>query len=206
MVPLSIAHGEEDSRVPVSEALRLWDKNTCTELMVCELEGHGFKQKSVIEFTNAAKIHFLERFCYRTRTLPAIFEMDTITVLHSLTSRQTCIVPGTFTSSGRSMSYNMIPCAERTRLGSHFSFDTHTLKHFASNKEYTRFQLIEPTDTFQQNRQSALSDTLDNSTPQEQKSSDRETGHLRADRMHSRVVYALDDSMGDSRGEGAMRK
>jgi dipeptidyl aminopeptidase/acylaminoacyl peptidase len=40
-VPLSIAHGEEDSRVPVSEALRLWDKNACTELMVCELEGHG---------------------------------------------------------------------------------------------------------------------------------------------------------------------
>jgi len=90
-VPLSIAHGEEDSRVPVGEALHLWDiasENVCMELMVCELEGHGaelgrlditrgklthsasfcpflglgFKQKSVIEFTNAAKIHFLERF------------------------------------------------------------------------------------------------------------------------------------------------
>jgi hypothetical protein len=94
-VPLSIAHGEEDSRVPLSEALRLWDKNACTELIVCELEGHGkvlqptiylerkggdipvgeltctflfcilglgFKQRSVIEFTNAATIHFLERF------------------------------------------------------------------------------------------------------------------------------------------------
>ncbi|KAI0255441.1 Alpha/Beta hydrolase protein [Lactifluus subvellereus] len=63
--PLSIAHGEEDSRVPVGEALRMWDivsKNIYMELMVCELEGHGFKQKSVIEFTNAAKIHFLERF------------------------------------------------------------------------------------------------------------------------------------------------
>jgi len=65
VVPLSIAHGEEDSRVPVGEALHLWDiasKNHYMELMVCELEGHGFKQKSVIEFTNAAKIYFLERF------------------------------------------------------------------------------------------------------------------------------------------------
>lgn len=43
-VPLSIAHGEEDSRVPVGEAMRLWDvasKNVYMELMVCELEGHG---------------------------------------------------------------------------------------------------------------------------------------------------------------------
>ncbi|KAH8993158.1 alpha beta-hydrolase [Lactarius akahatsu] len=64
-VPLSIAHGEEDSRVPVGEALSMWDivsKKVYMELMVCELEGHGFKQKSVIEFTNAAKIYFLERF------------------------------------------------------------------------------------------------------------------------------------------------
>ncbi|KAH9993047.1 alpha beta-hydrolase [Russula vinacea] len=64
-VPLSIAHGDEDSRVPVDEALQLWDiasKRVYMELMVCELEGHGFRQKSVIEFTNAAKIHFLERF------------------------------------------------------------------------------------------------------------------------------------------------
>ena len=43
-VPLSIAHGDEDSRVPLSEALQLWDiasKNVYMELMVCELEGHG---------------------------------------------------------------------------------------------------------------------------------------------------------------------
>jgi hypothetical protein len=43
-VPLSIAHGEEDSRVPVGEALRMWDiasKRVYMELMVCELEGHG---------------------------------------------------------------------------------------------------------------------------------------------------------------------
>ena len=42
-VPLSIAHGEEDSRVPVGEALRMWDiasKRVCLKLMVCELEGH----------------------------------------------------------------------------------------------------------------------------------------------------------------------
>ena len=43
-VPLSIAHGEEDSRVPIGETLRLWDiasKKVYMELMVCELEGHG---------------------------------------------------------------------------------------------------------------------------------------------------------------------
>jgi dipeptidyl aminopeptidase/acylaminoacyl peptidase len=43
-VPLSIAHGEEDSRVPVGEALRMWDitsERVYMELMVCELEGHG---------------------------------------------------------------------------------------------------------------------------------------------------------------------
>ncbi|KAH9982023.1 hypothetical protein BJV74DRAFT_879097 [Russula compacta] len=55
LVPISIAHGEENSRVPVGEALRLWDiasKRVYMELI----------QKSVIEFTNAVNIHFLERF------------------------------------------------------------------------------------------------------------------------------------------------
>jgi hypothetical protein len=96
-VPLSIAHGEEDSRVPVGEALHMWD--------IASKEGlHGvdgvrvggpryfarrkrkkmeevvfrFKQKSVIEFTNAAKIHFLERF-FQPDTAPSplrvIFEV-----------------------------------------------------------------------------------------------------------------------------------
>ncbi|KAJ7482383.1 Alpha/Beta hydrolase protein [Mycena galericulata] len=64
--PLQIAHGDTDSRVPVDQAIRMWQtvlKNGIhCELMVCEKEGHGFKQKSVIEFTNAAKLHFLERF------------------------------------------------------------------------------------------------------------------------------------------------
>ena len=45
-MPLSITHGEENSRVPVqvSEALRLWDiacGDMDVELMVCELGGHG---------------------------------------------------------------------------------------------------------------------------------------------------------------------
>ena len=44
-VPLSIAHGETDVRVPVQEAYTMWDivkKNGIpTELMICEKEGHG---------------------------------------------------------------------------------------------------------------------------------------------------------------------
>ncbi|KAJ7778634.1 Alpha/Beta hydrolase protein [Mycena maculata] len=65
-VPLQIAHGETDSRVPVDQAILMWQsvsKNGVhSELMACEKEGHGFKQTSIIEFTNAAKLHFLERF------------------------------------------------------------------------------------------------------------------------------------------------
>jgi len=67
-VPLQIAHGETDSRVPIEEALSMYDTvraRVHTELMVCEKEGHGFKQKSVIEFTNAAKVSFLERFLFK---------------------------------------------------------------------------------------------------------------------------------------------
>jgi len=65
-VPLSIAHGETDPRVPIGEAIKMWETvskgGVHTELIVCEKEGHGFKQKSVIEFVNAAKIRFLEKF------------------------------------------------------------------------------------------------------------------------------------------------
>ncbi|KAK7035827.1 Alpha/Beta hydrolase protein [Favolaschia claudopus] len=65
-VPLQIAHGDCDSRVPVDQAIRMWQTVLKTgihsELMVCEKEGHGFKQRSVIEYTNAAKLHFLERY------------------------------------------------------------------------------------------------------------------------------------------------
>ncbi|KAI0059189.1 alpha/beta-hydrolase [Artomyces pyxidatus] len=66
-IPLSIAHGENDTRIPVGEAIRMYEivsKKVHVELMVCEKEGHGFKQKSVIEFTNAAKLRFLERFLF----------------------------------------------------------------------------------------------------------------------------------------------
>ncbi|KAJ7184401.1 Alpha/Beta hydrolase protein [Mycena filopes] len=66
MAPLQIAHGESDSRVPIDQAVRMYQtvlkSGVHCELMVCEKEGHGFKQKSVIEFTNAAKLHFLERY------------------------------------------------------------------------------------------------------------------------------------------------
>ncbi|OJA12246.1 hypothetical protein AZE42_04083 [Rhizopogon vesiculosus] len=64
-VPLLITHGENDSRVTVHEAVNTYkalSKNVHTELILCEMEGHGYKQKSVIEFTNAAAILFLERF------------------------------------------------------------------------------------------------------------------------------------------------
>ncbi|KAJ7032743.1 Alpha/Beta hydrolase protein [Mycena alexandri] len=66
LAPLQIAHGDSDSRVPVDQAIRMYQtilkSGVHSELMVCEKEGHGFKQKSVIEYTNAAKLHFLERY------------------------------------------------------------------------------------------------------------------------------------------------
>lgn len=44
-VPMGISHGEKDTRVPLGEALRMWDivkKNgNVSELTVCEMEGHG---------------------------------------------------------------------------------------------------------------------------------------------------------------------
>ncbi|KAJ7253405.1 Alpha/Beta hydrolase protein [Mycena haematopus] len=64
--PLQIAHGDTDSRVPIDQAIRMWQtvlkSGVHCELMACEKEGHGFKQKSVMEYTHAAKLHFLERF------------------------------------------------------------------------------------------------------------------------------------------------
>ncbi|KAF7294658.1 hypothetical protein MIND_01002600 [Mycena indigotica] len=69
--PLQIAHGDSDSRIPVDQAVRMWQTVTKSrvhsELMVCAKEGHGFKQRSVIEFTNAAKLHFLERYLVSPR-------------------------------------------------------------------------------------------------------------------------------------------
>ncbi|KAJ7118865.1 Alpha/Beta hydrolase protein [Mycena epipterygia] len=44
-VPLQIAHGDTDSRVPVDQAIRMWQtvlkSGVHCELMVCEKEGHG---------------------------------------------------------------------------------------------------------------------------------------------------------------------
>src|ERR1700761_8597950 len=44
-VPLSICHGENDSRVTVEEAIRMYDivkrQGVHVELVVCEMEGHG---------------------------------------------------------------------------------------------------------------------------------------------------------------------
>ncbi|KAF8312932.1 alpha/beta-hydrolase [Clavulina sp. PMI_390] len=60
--PMMIAHGENDTRVPLSEAMRMWDgvkkRGVVSELVVCEGEGHG----DVIEYTNAATVYFFERF------------------------------------------------------------------------------------------------------------------------------------------------
>ena len=43
--PMCISHGENDTRVPIAEALRMWNivkKNGITsELIICEIEGHG---------------------------------------------------------------------------------------------------------------------------------------------------------------------
>lgn len=43
--PLQIAHGDTDSRIPVDQAIRMWQtvlkSGVHCELMVCEKEGHG---------------------------------------------------------------------------------------------------------------------------------------------------------------------
>ncbi|KAH7911499.1 alpha beta-hydrolase [Hygrophoropsis aurantiaca] len=64
-VPLLITHGETDTRVTIHEAINMYkviSKSVHSEFIVCEMEGHGYKQKSVIEYTNAAEILFLERY------------------------------------------------------------------------------------------------------------------------------------------------
>lgn len=44
-VPMFITHGDNDSRVPVEEAIRMWEiakkKGIHTELIIGEKEGHG---------------------------------------------------------------------------------------------------------------------------------------------------------------------
>ncbi|KIJ63640.1 hypothetical protein HYDPIDRAFT_113136 [Hydnomerulius pinastri MD-312] len=66
-VPLFITHGETDTRVTVHEAVSMYKIVRDTEggeaqMVICEKEGHGYKQKSVIEYVNAATIHYLKRF------------------------------------------------------------------------------------------------------------------------------------------------
>ena len=79
------AHGENDTRVPVEEAIKMWDlvnsNGVHSELIVAEMEGHGascslsylcslmsknnalgFKQKVVVEYYNAARAAFLKRW------------------------------------------------------------------------------------------------------------------------------------------------
>ena len=69
MVPLSIApaHGEEDSRVPMCEALQLWDiasKRVYVELMVCELDGHSMGFPMLGECAISAPAGMLFLFCF----------------------------------------------------------------------------------------------------------------------------------------------
>ena len=44
-MPLLTAHGENDTRVPVEEAIKMWDlvsrNGVHTELVIAEKEGHG---------------------------------------------------------------------------------------------------------------------------------------------------------------------
>jgi dipeptidyl aminopeptidase/acylaminoacyl peptidase len=83
-VPLFTSHGENDTRVPVDEAIKMWDlvkrNGVHTELVVAEKEGHGesrsslcevtlskhhtlgFKQKVVMEYCNSARVAFLKRW------------------------------------------------------------------------------------------------------------------------------------------------
>jgi len=49
-VPLLITHGENDSRVTVHEAVSTYNalsKNVHTELILCEMEGHGMSHSHV---------------------------------------------------------------------------------------------------------------------------------------------------------------
>ncbi|KZV98711.1 alpha/beta-hydrolase [Exidia glandulosa HHB12029] len=64
--PLWIAHGDNDTRVPFEQAYFMYDscvkRGIHAELIACVNEGHGFNQKSVLEYVSGSKILFLERF------------------------------------------------------------------------------------------------------------------------------------------------
>ncbi|KAG9313807.1 alpha beta-hydrolase [Chiua virens] len=66
-VPLLITHGENDTRVTVHEAVAMYKivqdrPGGQAQMVICEGEGHGYKQKSVIEYVNAATVEYLKRF------------------------------------------------------------------------------------------------------------------------------------------------
>lgn len=87
-VPLFVTHGETDTRVTVHEAVQMFKivrrkLGERAQMVICEGEGHGklqarlsysspvahadsngagYKQKSVIEYVNAATIDYLKRF------------------------------------------------------------------------------------------------------------------------------------------------
>ncbi|KZW00606.1 alpha/beta-hydrolase [Exidia glandulosa HHB12029] len=70
--PLWISHGENDSRVPFEQAYFMYDscvkRGVHAELIAGVNEGHGFKQKSVLEYVSGSKILFLERFFAKAAT------------------------------------------------------------------------------------------------------------------------------------------
>jgi len=65
-IPLLTGHGENDTRVPVEEAIHMWDmvkrNGVHTELVIAEKEGHVFRQKAVTEYWNAARVSFLQKW------------------------------------------------------------------------------------------------------------------------------------------------
>jgi len=65
-VPLYISQGQRDTRVPLEEALMMFEKVNSKGLdawlIVGEMEGHGFKRKDNIEFVNASKALFLRKW------------------------------------------------------------------------------------------------------------------------------------------------
>ncbi|EJU04084.1 alpha/beta-hydrolase [Dacryopinax primogenitus] len=77
-VPITAFHsqGEQDSRVPLSEAVLMFNrvraKGLETWLVVGEQEGHGFKQKNCIEFVNASKVAFLKKWLLESDPQPSV--------------------------------------------------------------------------------------------------------------------------------------
>ncbi|KAH7104558.1 alpha/beta-hydrolase [Auriculariales sp. MPI-PUGE-AT-0066] len=73
-VPLWIAHGDNDTRVPFEQAHFMHDslvqRGVYSELIVGVTEGHVFRQKDVLEYVSGSKILFLERIFGQTSRAP----------------------------------------------------------------------------------------------------------------------------------------